>query len=693
VVRVDPSVAPIAVPLVVDAGSGNDSVVGGSGRNVLHAGAGIATLSGPGKNVLVGSRGHAHVLAGMSYEPPRPFSSLRSLRAYLEEAYKLQKQAGGGGHRKYSGSLAGAPVAAPTGGSRSSVPSHSGTNNQVQGVDEADIVQTDGNYLYILTQSDLVIVAAQPAADLAVASKTAIEGSPVAMFLDGTRLSVISQVYPDTTSSATDTPTPAEYLASTQTKITEFDVTNPAAPRLTNETYLDGYYVDARETGGAMYIIVQNDVLGALTPPSSTDGSGGAAVLASLSGAAIDQVLPTFDAKVYGPSGMQEVKGLLSTPAGILGAIPTDDDSLVSILQLDPANPVPDPAHTASVFTPWVSTVYASPTNLYLLTPDDTQNDESTTIDKFALGASGPTLVATGDVPGAVFDPYSVDESGPYLRIATTLDQFAADGTDQSSTGVYVLSQQSSSLVVTGMLANIAPGGSIDTARFAGNYAYLTAFGTGDNTPLMVVDLSNPSAPVLAGTLNDPAATSFLEPIDATHLVGIGRIPGASDANSDQLELTLYDVSNPANPTIVGTTILDDGTKGYAYSEAEYDPHALSYFPEYGMLAVPVSRITFDNSGSAGGGGPIPLAAKGAVVSEPLIPVNFQISSSLVVLSIDPTSGLTELGSVSDTSDVLRSVRIGNVVFSITNHDVQANQLATGLPPVSAVTIEPQNST
>jgi uncharacterized secreted protein with C-terminal beta-propeller domain len=696
VVRVDPSAGPIAVPLVVDAGSGNDRVSGGSGRNVLHAGAGIDTLSGPGKNVIVGGRGHAQVLNATS-SSPHPLSSPRSLRAYLEESYKLQKSSSTGVHRRYSGTssptrgtVSAAPVAAPTSGAMSSAPSHSGTNNQVQGVNEADIVETDGNNLYILTQSDLVVVSAQPAASMAVASKTAIEGYPVAMFLDGTKVTVISQVYPDT--SSIDTLTLAEYLGSTQTKVSELDVTDPAAPRVTNETYLDGYYVDARETGGALYIIVQNDVLGALAPASG-DGSGGAAVFASLSGAAIDQVLPTFDAKVYGPSGMQEVKGLISSPAGIFGSIPTDDDSLVSIVRLDPASPVPSPAHTVSVFTPWVSTVYASPTNLYLLTPDDTQNDESTTIDKFALGAAGPTLVATGDVPGAVFDSYSVDESGPYLRIATSLDQFAPDGTDQSSTGVYVLSQQGSNLVVTGMLSNIAPGSSIDTARFVGDRAYLTTFGSGDNTPLMVVDLSHPSAPALAGTLNDPAATSFLEPIDATHLIGIGRIPGASDANSDQLELTLYDVSNPARPTIVGTTILDDGTQGYAYSEAEYDPHALSYFPEYNMLAVPVSRITFDNSGSSGGGGPVPLAASNGVISEPLIPIRFQVTSSLVVLSIDPTSGLTELGSVSHTSDVLRSVRIGNLVFSITNYDVEANQLAAGLPPVASVTIEPQNNT
>src|SRR5262249_40731974 len=159
----------------------------------------------------------------------------------------------------------------------------------------------------------------------------------------------------------------------------------------------------------------------------------------------------------------------------------------------------------------------------YLLTADYTQNAETTTIDKFALGPAGPVLVATGAVPGAVYDSYSVDESGPYLRVATSLDEFAADGTDQTSSAIYVLSQQGSNLAVTGMLPDIEPGSSIDTARFNGSQVYLTTFGSNTSTPLVVVDLSNPSAPRVAGMLSDTASTDFLQPIDATHLVGIGQ--------------------------------------------------------------------------------------------------------------------------------------------------------------------------
>jgi hypothetical protein len=695
VVRVDQSVAPIAAELVVYAGSGNDSVIGGSGRNVLHAGAGEDTLRGPGTNVIVGGGKKDKVLEGTAAVGPQPLGSSGSLRGFLSEAYRLQKKSGTPKHGQSGGSgsstgskLNFAPTAPSPVGSTSG---YSGTNNQVAGVNEADIVQTDGTNLYILTAQDLVIVAAQPSQDLAVLSTTAVEGSPIAMFLDGTRVTVISQVYPNEATGPNGTLTPTQYLASTQTKISVFDVSNPSAPVLTGATYLDGDYVDARDTGGETYVVVQNDVLGAVSPDG--DGTGGAAVLASLARNAIDQVLPTFDTAAYGPGAAPEVKGLLTEPADILGSTPTDDDSLESVVEFNDSNPVPVIAHAVSLFTPWDTVVYASTASLYLVTPDYTQFAETTEIDKFALGASGPTLVATGQVPGAVFDSYSVDESGPYLRLATEIDNYAPDGTDQSSVDVYVLTQQGSNLAMSGSLTNIMPGGSLSTARFAGNLLYLTAFGSSyDNTPLVVVDLSHPSAPTLDGVLNDMASTEFLQPIDATHLVGIGQLPGATDTSSDQLELSLYDVSDPTNPTLVSRTILDDGSQGDAYSAAEYDPHALSYFADQGILAVPVTVTIFNNTGSSGGGTPEPLNPGGPIVVDPILPVSFTTQSALDVFQVNPASGLTSLGSVSDTSEVLRSVRIAGVVYTISDNDVQANQLTTGLPPIATVTIATPSS-
>src|ERR1044072_1357575 len=74
------------------------------------------------------------------------------------------------------------------------IPDYSDTNTQEQGVDEADLVETDGQYLYSLTGGRLVIISAVPAEETQVVSTTAIEGSPSGIYLDGDRLVVLSDV-------------------------------------------------------------------------------------------------------------------------------------------------------------------------------------------------------------------------------------------------------------------------------------------------------------------------------------------------------------------------------------------------------------------------------------------------------------------------------------------------------------------
>ncbi len=74
--------------------------------------------------------------------------------------------------------------------------SYSTTNTQVAGVDEGDTVKTDGQYLYLLSNGNLVIMNAWPAADLQTLSVTSLTGNPLVEYLDGDRLTVITQQYP-----------------------------------------------------------------------------------------------------------------------------------------------------------------------------------------------------------------------------------------------------------------------------------------------------------------------------------------------------------------------------------------------------------------------------------------------------------------------------------------------------------------
>ncbi|WP_437927249.1 beta-propeller domain-containing protein [Sorangium sp. So ce291] len=79
-------------------------------------------------------------------------------------------------------------------GDGSDAPTHSDTNTQVAGVDEADIVKTDGNNLYILHDQSFYTLAAWPASSLSVGSSLAIEGQPHEMFVADDKVVVYSSV-------------------------------------------------------------------------------------------------------------------------------------------------------------------------------------------------------------------------------------------------------------------------------------------------------------------------------------------------------------------------------------------------------------------------------------------------------------------------------------------------------------------
>src|SRR4051794_39666903 len=163
------------------------------GNSALDVRAGHGTGGTTHQAGHVGHQRHPH----QHVSSPHPMATVSALRRYLEQAIRKHHgamPARGGMLASGSGVAGSTPAPAGTG----SAPVHSQTNVQVQGVDEADIVKTDGNDLYILSRQQLLIVNARPADALAVESRTTLEGYPVAMYLDGTRLTVVSQVYPDT---------------------------------------------------------------------------------------------------------------------------------------------------------------------------------------------------------------------------------------------------------------------------------------------------------------------------------------------------------------------------------------------------------------------------------------------------------------------------------------------------------------
>jgi uncharacterized secreted protein with C-terminal beta-propeller domain len=205
---------------------------------------------------------------------------------------------------------------------------------------------------------------------------------------------------------------------------------------------------------------------------------------------------------------------------------------------------------------------------------------EKTVIHKISVSGPNIEYKTSGEVPGRVLNQFSMDEYNGNFRIATTTGN-TWSGT--SLNHIYVLDP---SLSVIGKLENLAPKEQIYSARFMGDRAYLVTFVRTD--PLFVIDLSNPYAPAVLGELKMPGFSEYLHPYDADHLIGIGQMTDENGRRTGQLKLSLFDVTDVANPKEMSTYLI--GEKGdYAYSEALDDHKAFLFSETKHLLVIPVS--------------------------------------------------------------------------------------------------------
>jgi hypothetical protein len=302
----------------------------------------------------------------------------------------------------------------------------------------------------------------------------------------------------------------------------------------------------------------------------------------------------------------------------------------------------------------------------------------STEIYGFDLsGPAAPAYLGSGSVPGTLIGQYAMSEYDGYLRVATTVGNAAtapADGgpaklpsghlvqDDGNKAGqgeplggysyamVSVLQPQGGSLVTVGTLSGLGTGEKIYAVRFAGSLAYVVTFRQTD--PLYVVDLNNPAWPTLAGQVSLEGYSSFLQPLTANLLLGIGESVNAS-LRTQGLQLEIFDVSHPSQPTLVAR----DQLGADASSSAEYDPHAVLWWPSADLLVLPVDK--YDT-------------------------LSGQPSSVAEVWSVSPSGVLSATGQVAQpssqqagTPQVERAVVVGNNLYTVSEQGVMASNLST----------------
>jgi hypothetical protein len=247
-------------------------------------------------------------------------------------------------------------------------------------------------------------------------------------------------------------------------------------------------------------------------------------------------------------------------------------------------------------------TVYSSVDRMYVATTkwagidvvDDAtrvaewNEDYETDIHSFAIAAGEPTrYVASGTIDGSLLNQFSLDEHEGYLRAITTDGSpWGQDGT--SETHLVVFQEQGDRLVPVGEVGGLGRGEQLYSARLMGDVGFAVTFRQID--PFYVLDLSDPTNPRVAGELKIPGFSTYLHPVGDDRVLGVGQA-ATEDGRTTGLKLSLFDVSDPADPREIAVWTAPDST-----SPVEWDHRA---FQMIGSTAiVPVQTWNGDFNGA-----------------------------------------------------------------------------------------------
>jgi uncharacterized secreted protein with C-terminal beta-propeller domain len=513
-----------------------------------------------------------------------------------------------------------AAPAAPTSDAKSGAGTDfSGTNVQEEGVDEPDIVKTDGKTLFSVAGNRLhAIDVSGSAATLADSLDLGANGYGAQLLLHEGRLLVMQTRFVDMPTAGPDVARPASspaiYGGEQSTVISEVDIRDPKALKVARTLTVDGSLLTARLNGATARVVV--NTLPRLAP-QPVEGPGPApAARAAATGKRAQRWLPhgTLRSRSGKKSrrAMVACKAVRQTPtfAGI---------GMLTILTIDLEKGLPA-VDSDSIMTD-AETVYASGGTLYAATrkwarPDMPEGEApepdevSTQLHAFDISEPGKTTYrASGRVRGYLLSQFSLSEHKGVLRVAsTTTPTWWGPGQDRSSESfVTTFKELSGKLVQAGQVGGLGKGERIYAVRFIDDVGYVVTFRQVD--PLYTVDVSDATRPAVLGELKVAGYSAYLHPIGDGLLLGVGQ--DASEEGFRQgAQLSVFDVKDPRSPARLHQVRLGDG----ASTEAEYDHHAFLYWGASKLAVVPVQ--IYDRDGGNPFVGAIGFRADRAQLSE-----------------------------------------------------------------------------
>lgn len=494
---------------------------------------------------------------------------------------------------------------------------YSKTNVQVEGVDEADVVKTDGEYIYVICDQKVVVVRAYPAEEAAILSRIAVNGTLKQIFVNEDRLVLFY-----------------ENGSSTEARIfiNVYDVADREDPTLTREAAVDGVYFSSRMIGDYVYVVVKKP---ARLVEDEVD-------LPGVYSEGECRVIPATE--IY-HSDIADY-GYIFT---VIMAVNVQDDGQ-------------EPTYK-TVLSGWTTDMYVSLRNIYLAIG----YGDRTLLHRIHIENGEISYVADGKTPGTILNQFSMDEYEGYFRIATTSRlSYEANPSLRLllQNNMYVLNMD---LQIVGEIEEIAPGETIHSARFMGDKCYLVTFKKTD--PFFVIELGEPYDPKILGELKISGYSDYLHMYDQNHVIGVGKetVPAEQGDFSwyQGVKISLFDVSDLSQPKeLAKYEIGDRGTD----SPVLRDHKAFLFDKEKSLLVLPVTVAQRENPDD-------PPYTPGKTVWQGAYV--FTISLSLEEkLELEGTITHTENGDVYDSEyHVTRALSIGDVLYTISNSKIKMNSL------------------
>ncbi len=580
-------------------------------------------------------------------------SNEEELKAYFKKLLALQKNNERYGAFNEDGGMATEESAASDTAAEAESGDHSSTNNQVAGVDEADLVKTDGSYIYSISDSRVLITDARNPADLTAGAELLLEPEmyPQQLFLSGDTLVVMGSQYGIAPMKGEINAEMAPHISLTSVFL--YDISNPSSPEFLRKIGTEGDLNGARLTDGILYYVTN------VYPDIWMMGEGEEVELRPM----------TFDSA----SG-NEFTALPYDRISILPGTMEGSYSIVTAIDLE--NPVENEVSTEG-FLGGNEQLYMTKESLYLTASayvpmEEQESDENISMDiwipqlantevfKFALDKTDITFIASNEVKGTLLNQFSMDEHNGFFRIVTT-EGLAWDETSPSKNHLFILD---GGMEQVGSVEDLAEGERIYSARFMGDKAYMVTFKETD--PLFIIDVAIPSSPKVLGELKIPGFSNYLHPLGEDHLIGFGSDTKLESSKAGEarvvtggMKISLFDVSDFENPVEKDTEII--GGRGTT-SALQYDHKALFTHQEKNLYGFPIAIYEETN------GDYIEFEGEGAMIYT-ITPEGIEQTADL----INESSAQYE----DWNSSIRRIIYIEDTLFTVANSEITSYDLGS----------------